>query len=313
MSEFPEVNFLPTDGTVALCGLGNMGAAIASRLVRKFRVVGFDLDERRRAEARKLGVETAKDVLELASSSVVVLSLPAPAISLHVVTTLATAMEPGSAIIETSTVNPSDMISIGRAAGKIEVVDAAILSGVSGMANGTSTLLTAGVPDVLDRLEPVLEAVSGRLVRIGSSGSAMAAKVINNAVAHAVMVVLVEAASLAVNSGLQIGQLVDLLRDPEAGLTRPLTHRLAERIMGADFEGGMPTEAARKDSTLALKLAQSVGVPLFAIQGAHTAYEVAMSQGLGRLDYAAIATLWEGWTGTGLTAAGSRTHEVESR
>jgi 3-hydroxyisobutyrate dehydrogenase-like beta-hydroxyacid dehydrogenase len=119
------------------------------------------------------------------------------------------------------------------------------------------------------------------------------------------MVVLVEASSMAVASGLEMTQLIELLRDPEAGLNRPLTHRLAERVVGANFEGGMPTEAARKDSALALELAQKAGVPLFAIQGAHTAYELAMAQGLARLDYAAIATMWEGWTGDGLSVANS--------
>jgi 3-hydroxyisobutyrate dehydrogenase-like beta-hydroxyacid dehydrogenase len=63
----------------------------------------------------------------------------------------------------------------------------------------------------------------------------------------------------------------------------------------------MPTDAARKDSTLALALAQANGVPLFAIQGAHTAYDLAVTAGLGRQDYAALATLWEQWTGTSFT------------
>jgi 3-hydroxyisobutyrate dehydrogenase-like beta-hydroxyacid dehydrogenase len=296
---------LPADGVVALCGLGNMGHAVASRLVRKYRVLGFDLDEKRRTEAQSIGVETVTGVGDLAVASVVFLSLPTPAISLRVVSQLAPLLAEGSVIVETSTVNPSDMHVLQAAAGNVAVVDAAILSGVTGMANGTSTLLTAGDSQVLGRLSGTLAVMSGRIMRFGDVGSGMAAKVINNAVAHAVMVVLVEASSMAVASGLEMTQLIELLRDPEAGLNRPLTHRLAERVVGANFEGGMPTEAARKDSALALELAQKAGVPLFAIQGAHTAYELAMAQGLARLDYAAIATMWEGWTGDGLSVANS--------
>lgn len=297
---------MPGDGTVAICGLGNMGHAVASRLVREYRVFGFDLDENRRDAAQGIGVEVVAEVGGLAAASVVLLSLPTPAISLRVVTELAPQLAPGSVIIETSTVNPSDMESVRAAAGYIAVVDAAILSGVAGMANGTSTLLTAGDPTLLDSLSGVFDAMSGRVMRFGDVGSGMAAKVINNAVAHAVMVVLVEATAMAVASGLEVGQIVNLLRDPEAGLARPLTHRLAERVVDANYEGGMPTEAARKDSTLALELAQKAGVPLFAIQGAHTAYELAMAEGLGRLDYAAIATLWEGWTGDKLSVMADR-------
>jgi 3-hydroxyisobutyrate dehydrogenase len=57
----------------------------------------------------------------------------------------------------------------------------------------------------------------------------------------------------------------------------------------------MPMDAARKDSVLALEYAQSQNVPLFAIQGSHSVYEMAVAEGLGRLDYAAISTLWDRW------------------
>ena len=42
----------------------------------------------------------------------------------------------------------------------------------------------------------------------------------------------------------------------------------------------MPTEAARKDPTLALQLAEHTKIPLFTIQAAHTAYELGMAAGL---------------------------------
>ena len=61
----------------------------------------------------------------------------------------------------------------------------------------------------------------------------------------------------------------------------------------------MPLDAARKDSVLALDMAQRDGIPLFAIQGAHTAYELACAQGKGREDYAVLATLWDRWINPG--------------
>jgi len=184
------------------------------------------------------------------------------------------------------------------------VVDGAILSGVAQMAAGRSTLLVGGKAEDLDRATGVFEALAPRVLRFGDVGSGMAAKVINNAVAHAVMVILVEAGAMAAASGVAQDDLANLLADPDAGLLRPLTHRFVERVLRADYEGGMPTEAARKDSTLALALAQTGGVPLFAIQGAHTVYELALADGLGRLDYASIAKLWEGWTNRGFSKPG---------
>jgi 3-hydroxyisobutyrate dehydrogenase-like beta-hydroxyacid dehydrogenase len=88
--------------------------------------------------------------------------------------------------------------------------------------------------------------------------------------------------------------LVDLLQGEE-GLKRPLTHRVCERMLQGRYEGGMSVLNARKDSALALEIAQQLGVPLYAIQASHTPYEIAAASGLENLDYASLATLWEEW------------------
>lgn len=290
---------------IALCGLGNMGLAVASRLVEHHRVVGSDLSPERRSEAaEKYGVETVEDAGDLARASVVVLSLPSPRASAQVVEQLLPRLRPGSLIVETSTVNPQDMWAMRDACATrdVRVLDAAILSGVAQMFRGQATLLVGGDAHDVQRARPLLDVLGNRVLVLGDVGSGMAAKVINNAVAHAVMVVLAEAGAMAAATGLAAEDLANLLADPEAGLMRPLTHRFVERIMRADYAGGMPTEAARKDSTLALALAQSSGVPLFAIQGAHTVYELALGEDLDRLDYASVARLWERWTGRPLSS-----------
>jgi 3-hydroxyisobutyrate dehydrogenase-like beta-hydroxyacid dehydrogenase len=288
---------------VSLCGLGNMGGAIAGRLVRRFRVLAYDVDPQRMASASAAhGVAAAPGIVELARSRIVVLSLPSPAVSHEVIATVAPAMAPGGVIVETGTVNPTDMVMAAELAAPhgIGVIDAAILSGVGPMTSGRATLLVGGDSLHVDRAGGVLDALSATIRRFGPLGSGMAAKVINNAVAHAVMVVLVEAGALAAAAGVPGLALADLLIGPDAGLTRPLTHRWIERILRGDYSGGMPTDGARKDSMLALSLAQEHGVPLFAVQAAHTVYELGVSEGLGRLDYASIALLWERWTGTAL-------------
>jgi 3-hydroxyisobutyrate dehydrogenase-like beta-hydroxyacid dehydrogenase len=270
-------------------------------------VLGFDLDPARRADAAsRYGIQVVEELSLLARASTVVLSLPTPEVSASVVRTLLADLRPGTLIVETSTVNPADMWRLRDLCSPrgVRVVDGAILSGVAQMVDGRSTLLVGGKAEDLDRAAGIFDALAPRVLRFGDVGSGMAAKVINNAVAHAVMVVLVEAGAMAAATGVAQDDLAKLLADPDAGLLRPLTHRFVERVLRADYDGGMPTEAARKDSTLALALAQTSGVPLFAIQSAHTAYELAVADGLGRFDYASIAKLWEGWTGRSLSKPG---------
>ena len=77
----------------------------------------------------------------------------------------------------------------------------------------------------------------------------------------------------------------------------PAASRVCERMMQGRYDGGMSVLNARKDSTLALEVAQQLGVPLYAIQASHTPYEIAAASGLENLDYASLATLWEAWCG----------------
>ena len=116
------------------------------------------------------------------------------------------------------------------------------------------------------------------------------------------MVVLIEATALASKMDISTATLVDLLQGEE-GLKRPLTHRICERILQGRYEGGMSVVNARKDSALALEIAQQLGVPLYAIQASHTPYEIAAASGLENMDYASLATLWEVWCNVEFTGS----------
>ncbi|MBP1155854.1 MULTISPECIES: NAD(P)-dependent oxidoreductase [unclassified Paenibacillus] len=282
---------------VGVIGLGNMGAEIAKRMGKNLQVIGYDLDPNKMESVSRHGVMCNKSMEELAESvDVIILSLPKPEISLRVVQTISPMLRAGAIIVETSTVAPSDVKRLSEVClpHQVKVVDAALLGGVSHAVNGTIGVLLGGDPDDMDNVKSILAELSNDVEALGALGAGMAAKIINNAVAHSVMVLIVEAAALAVRTGISREAAYKLLSG-ETALQRPLTHRLGERILSAQYEGGMSTSNARKDSTLALSLAQEMGVPLFAIQSTHTVYDIAVQEGLGHLDYASIAKLWEKW------------------
>lgn len=283
---------------VALYGLGNMGYLVAERLAKQFPVQVADLNVAAVDRARlAFGATSVQAPEDLAQTRVVVLCLPSPTASLAVLAQIAPHLPKDAVVVETSTVNPSDIHASARVLAPfgIPLIDASIMAGVSQMAAGSAMLLIGGDDAALASCDDVLAAISDKRIHFGPSGSGAAAKVINNAVAHAVMVVVAEAGSMATAAGVDCEKLVGLLADKQMGLHRPLTHRYAERVMQGNYEGGMPLEAARKDSVLALELAQSLQVPLFAIQGAHSVYEMAMAAGYGRDDYAAVAKIWADW------------------
>ncbi|MVW72798.1 NAD-binding protein [Bordetella sp. 15P40C-2] len=283
---------------IAIYGLGNMGYLVAERLARQFSLLVSDLDAAQTQRAtRELDAIMIAQPQDVAQAEAVVLCLPSPSASRAVLEQIAPYLSPNHVVIETSTVNPADVQACERmlAASGARIIDASILAGVSQMQAGTATLLLGGDAAAIEACRPALDAIAAKQIHFGPVGAGAAAKVINNAVAHAVMIVVAEAGSMATASGVSCEKLIGLLSDPQMGLHRPLTHRYAERVVQGNYEGGMPLEAARKDSTLALQLAHSLGVPLFAIQGSHTVYEIAAAAGYGRDDYAAIAKLWADW------------------
>lgn len=289
---------------VAVVGLGQMGLPIAGRLATRFDVLAFDVsEERRRLAACHPRIQEAPILKALADTPVIVLSLPNPTVSRHVLSELAPALREGTTVVETSTVLPDDVREWRRTLEPrgARVVDAAVLSGVDQMQQGKATLLVGGNGADLDEIDDVLITIGGGgVTRFGQLGAGMAAKVVNNGVAHAVMVVLAEAFAMANAEGVSLGQIADMLNRADGGLQRPLNHRVMERMATGQFDGGMPLEAARKDSMLALSMAQRAGIPIFAIQAAQSVYDLASSHDLCRQDYAAIAQLWTRWTGHSL-------------
>lgn len=283
---------------VAVYGLGNMGFPLTRRIAEKFPVQVFDLSAEMLARAESaFGARPIAQPADLAQTRVVVLCLPSPSVSLAVLRQIAPHLPKDAVVVETSTVNPADILACRDVVAEhgIRIIDASLLAGVSQMEAGSATLLIGGEPEAIAFAKPVLDAIADKQIVFGALGTGAAAKVINNAVAHAVMVVVAEAGSLATATGVSIDKLITLLSDAQMGLHRPLTYRFAKRVVESDYEGGMPLDAARKDSTLAVALAQSEGVPLFAIQASHSVYEIAARAGYGRDDYAAIAKLWSDW------------------
>jgi 3-hydroxyisobutyrate dehydrogenase len=284
---------------VGIVGLGNAGSAMATALSGKMPLIGFDIDPGRRQAVAHLALDCVASLADLARrAEIVVLSLPHPDISKRTVKELIeTAQHPGL-IIETSTVTHTVAQELHALCQPHQVgfIDAAIANGVASMAAGKITFLVGGVAEDVAKSEPVLKAMAESIMHLGPVGAGMGAKIVINAVMHAVMVVLIEASAMATKLGLPMQTLVDILKRDE-GLMRPLTHRVQERIMQGNYAGGMSVSNARKDSVLALTTAQELGLPLYAILASHTPYEIAEAVGMGHLDYASLATLWEQWTG----------------
>ncbi|MDX1432729.1 MAG: NAD(P)-dependent oxidoreductase [Gammaproteobacteria bacterium] len=283
--------------TIGIIGLGNAGSALARALAREFPLVGYDVKRERAEAVAGIALDWVDSVEAVADvADVALLSLPRPDASRTVVAEIANAPSTVRLVIETSTITPKvarELAATCREAG-IGFVDAAIAGGVQAMAAGQNTFLAGGSEADFAQARKVLDPIAARIHWLGPVGAGSGAKVVNNAVMHAVMVVLIEAGAMASKLDIPMRTMIEILARPD-GLMRPLEHRMGERMLAENYTAGMSVTNARKDSVLALETAQDFGVPLFATLAAHTPYEIAEQLGYGDLDYAALAKLWETW------------------
>jgi 3-hydroxyisobutyrate dehydrogenase-like beta-hydroxyacid dehydrogenase len=283
--------------TLGIIGLGNAGSALANALSGRIPLIGYDASPARCDAVAQLDLTWAGSAAEVAAKSeTVLLSLPKPDISRAVVAEILSGEARPSTVIETSTITPRTARELGEAcaAAGVAFVDAAIGGGAQSMAEGKVTFLVGGDAASFAKAKPVLDLLAATIHHLGPVGAGSGAKIVNNGVMHALMVVLIEAAAMGKKLGIEMPKLVEILGRPD-GIRRPLEHRVKERMIDGNYNGGMSVMNARKDSALALETAQDYGVPLFATLAAHTPYEIAQQKGMGELDYASLAKLWEEW------------------
>lgn len=293
---------------LGIIGFGQVGQAMAGVLAQSHRVGVFDL----RADACRSHPLIAEAKVELyaspaalaQSSDVLILCLPTPEASRAVAQQMADAMRPGLVVMESSTVAPQDVFDLDAllSPGGARVVDTALIGGIHALSTGQAVLLVGAAKDDADPVTDIVERLAAEVFYLSRQGGGMRAKLVANAVSHAVYVVLAEAMAVGAAQDVPMEVIYRLL-GRESGLVRPLKHRIGERLFQGAFSGGMSTANARKDSKLFLETAHQHNVPVFATQAAHSVYEIAASQGMSGDDYAIVATLWEKWLGLSLRPA----------
>jgi len=188
---------------IAVVGLGRMGRAMAARLAaRGFAVTGFDV----RADAGDgldgTGVHVATDLGALwPAADVVLLSLPLPEHVEQVLTGtdgFVGCAPHGARVVDTSTSDPD--VTQRLAAQLVEagygLVDAPVSGGPAGAAAGTLAMMLGGSHADVAAVRPLLDALGDKLTHVGPSGAGHTAKLVNNVLCAAQILLAGEALRL---------------------------------------------------------------------------------------------------------------------
>lgn len=198
--------------TIAVLGLGRMGAAIATRLAEHhWDVVGWT-----RSGHTTGAVEATCDPNDaVAKADIVLLALFDGPACQQVVDHVRDSLRTDTIVLNTSTIAPAEASTLARQLGQ-SYVHAPLLGSAPAAAAGTLQILAAADQVALDRARPALEAL-GTVRRIDDAATAAALKLIaNNSLAGAVLA-LRDSLRQADALGLPRAQVLDVLELGQLG------------------------------------------------------------------------------------------------
>jgi len=254
---------------VGVIGLGDMGSGLAKNLIENgYETIGLDLSEERMATFKKLGGNPATSVAELAANAdavyVMVMNGDQAKSIILGGDGLVSHMQQGGLVILTATIKPREAREIGEAmvGSGIHLVDSPVSGGFPGAQSGTLTMMAAGPTDVLDEYAPVMQAVSKTIHRVGEkAGEGQVVKACLQSLIGSIFSATFEAASLAAKAGVSGAVIYDVFSTSGAGCG--VSNTALENIIDRKFEGtGSHINTMHKDLTIALNMAEELGVPM---------------------------------------------------
>lgn len=283
---------------IAFIGLGHMGGGMAPNLVKAgHEVRAFDLSEEALARAVEQGCKRAGSAGEAVSDAdVVVTMLPAAQHVLDVYRSQVLGKAPTTALlIDCSTIDVASARSVEEeaAAQGYTMVDAPVSGGIAAAASGNLAFMVGGSDEAFARAQPIIDPMAKAVIHAGGPGAGQAAKICNNMILGATMIVTCEAFVMAQKLGLDPAVFFDIASKasgqswsmttytpvPGVGPDTPADH---------DYEGGFAAALMLKDLKLAMDAAQHAGAytPLGA--QAEELYQRFVTLGGGSKDFSGI-------------------------
>ena len=283
-------------GTVGVIGLGIMGGAFAKNLAAAgWRVIGYDTKPERRREAKRAGVEIARNAADVAAAAPTILtSLPKPQALADTVQKIVAAKLKGKVLVEMSTFAISDKEKAARVmhkAGNI-MIDCPV-SGTGAQAKSRDLVFYAsGEAKVISRLRPLLMSFGRGVFNVGAFGNGSRMKYVANLLVAINNVASAEAMVLGMKAGLDPRIIVDLIK-AGAGNSRVFELRAPMMAKGRYNDVTMKISVWDKDMQVIGDYARKIRVPTPIFDATKGIYIKAMKSGLGGRDTAAVCAVLE--------------------
>jgi 3-hydroxyisobutyrate dehydrogenase-like beta-hydroxyacid dehydrogenase len=278
--------------TIAFLGTGFMGAPMAGRLAAAGYGVKVWNRAPEKAEAlRSVGATPCLNPKDAVTGAAFVCLCLTNAVAADELLfgphNLAAALDPAAIVIDFST---SDVARVRDLAARVAAVsgaawlDAPVSGGVAGAQAGTLAIFAGGDSAVVERAQPLLSHLAGRVTHMGGVGSGQATKLCNQLIAATTLAAIAEAIALGDALGIDTGRFPEAVQGGFAD-SRPL--QLFGRRMAAAVDPG-PTGSALKtmfkDITAIREAAAGAGLNTPLMERVDALYRRFMDAGLGEHD-----------------------------
>ena len=283
--------------TIGLIGLGLMGQGFSRRLKELgYRVIGFDIDAAKVAQAKALGVEAADFPAAVATASDIVL--------VCVINTAA---------VEDVISGPSGIVTAGRLNGKVLVdhstteieatkfqaqalaertgmafIDAPVSGGPDAARTGTLAIMAGGDETAIRKVAPVMGKL-GQFTHMGAVGAGQATKLVNQTLVLTNYCVIAEAVRLAQAYGVDVKKIPDALAPGHAGSN--LLPIALPRMVDEDFAPRGYARQVLKDLEMLQAAAREHHLAMPMAAQALTLFRMLVAGGKSELDGSAVVSL----------------------
>jgi L-threonate 2-dehydrogenase len=283
-------------GVVGIVGLGIMGGAFAGNLhAAGWRVIGYDLDPKRRRALGRAGIEIAADVAALvAAAPTIITSLPKASALATTVDAVVAAGVRRRVVIEASTFKLEDKEAAEvrlREAGHV-LLDCPI-SGTGFQAKTKDLVIYAsGGSAEIKKLRPLFADFARAVHDLGAFGNGSKMKYIANLLVAIHNVASAEALVLGMKAGLPPELIFEQIKIG-AGNSRVFELRAPMMVEGRYDDPTMKVSVWQKDMDVIGSFAQSLGAPTPLFAATLPIYAAAMSTGYAEQDTASTCAVLE--------------------
>ena len=252
---------------IGYIGLGNVGAKLATSLLRKgFDVTVLDVEPAAMKPLQQAGARIADNARSLAENNdIVITCLPSPRISAEVLEAddgVLAGLAPGKIWLEMSSTDVADLKRLGQLVETkgADALDCPVSGGCHRAATGNIAIFAGGRREAFERVLPLLTAMGRNVLHTGELGTASIMKVATNYLAGVQLISTGEAFMVAKKAGVDLGVAYEAIRISSGNSFVHETE--GQLILNGSYDINFTMDLEVKDLSLFDELGKAYEVPL---------------------------------------------------